>query len=331
VVIVTLSIGLCHLFLIPSFDRPLLDSLEAGIVREFSGPGGSYQWNVRESYTRIAKKLGADEETIRRRIRGMERLGFIRGSELIVNPRVLGLSPARIFVSVPESEHRKTDVISQLKLVDGVLLILDLHGEGMQVLLFCKEEAMSRRIELISSIAGSKDPLVIKDWQALGFRRPSIELTNTDTKILNSLRRNPRKAMQQVRKEIGGSVRTVQRRINLLTENNVFFHMFRLDFQKIDGLPCSLLVNYDDRKKKQEADEKIVSKLDGMFYSATSLTLTSLFHFACHNISEGEVIKTWVSNLKGVVQTRLWIIKDYILVTEWLDQEIRNLDSSRHI
>ena len=188
--------GLCHYFLNPLFDFSILDSLDAGIIREFSGAGGAYQWNVRESYSSIAKKLGADEETVRRRIRGMKKLGFIHGSELIVNPHVLGLSPARIFVNVPDSDRRKQDVISQLKLIDGILLLLNLHGEGIQILLFCKEEAISRRIELITNIAGSKDPFVIKDWQALGFRRPKMEITNTDTKILNSPRKNPRKTIQ---------------------------------------------------------------------------------------------------------------------------------------
>ncbi|MCL4518235.1 MAG: AsnC family transcriptional regulator [Thaumarchaeota archaeon] len=305
-----------------------MDRLDAGIIREFSGPHGSYQWNVRESYSKIAKKLGADEETVRRRIRAMESLGFVRGSELVVNPYVLGLSPARIFVNVPDPERRKQEIISKLKLVDGILLMFDMHGEGIQILLFCEKEKISRRIELISAIAECKAPVVFKDWQALGFKRPRVEITSTDTKILNALRKNPRKSIQQVGKETGVSVRTVQRRITLLTENFIFFHMFRLDFKRIDAVACSLLVNYNDQMKKRDIDDVILSKLDRIFYSATSLTHTSLFNFFCRNISEGEVIKTWVSGIDGVAETRMGIINEYILVTEWLDEEIANLAQS---
>ena len=62
-----------------------------------------------------------------------------------------------------------------------------------------------------------------------------------------------------------------------------------------------------------------------MIYSATSLTRTSLFNFYCRNISECEVIKTWASGLDDVAQTRMELIREYILVSEWLDEEIQRL------
>ncbi|MDA4112913.1 MAG: winged helix-turn-helix transcriptional regulator [Thaumarchaeota archaeon] len=305
-----------------------MDGLDAGIIRELSGPGGSYQWNVRHPYSRIAHNLGVDDETIRRRVRHAERTGLIHGSELIVNPHLIGLEPARIVLDVADPEQRKRMVLSQIRLIDGVLLMLDMHGGGLQVLLFCEDAAMSRRTELISSIAGCRDPLILRNWQALGFRRCDLTLTRTDLMILKSLRKDPRKSTRQVAAETGVSARTVERRIALLTESYAFFHMFRLNFQKLDGVACSLVISYGDEKKKPGLDQRIGSSLERTIYSATNAKTTSLFNFVCSNVAEAEGIREWVRGLDGVAETRMGIIKEYILESEWLDDELQSMLSN---
>ena len=302
-----------------------MDSLDAGIIREFSGPGGSYQWNVRHPYSSIAKKFGVDDETIRRRIRQLEHGGLIRGSELIVNPHLIGCEPVRMFVRVAGAEQRKRTVTSQLKLLDGVLLILDMHGDSLQVLMFCREDVMPRRIELVSSIAGGAEPLVLRNWQALGFRRCDMTLTKTDLLILRSLRKDPRKSTSQVAGETKISARTVERRINLMTANYAYFHMFRLDFPRVDGVICSTVISYGDERKKPAADRAVDSRLDRIIYSATGAKTTSLFNFVCSNITEAEEVHGWMGGLDGVTGTRMGIIKEYILVTDWLDDELHSM------
>lgn len=302
-----------------------MDSLDAGIIREFSGPGGSYQWNVRHPYSSIAKKYGVDDETIRRRIRQLEQSGLIEGSELIVNPHLMDCEPVRMFVKVVDAGQRKRTVTSQLRLLDGVLLILDMHGDGLQVLMFCKEEVMPRRIELVSSIAGGGEPLVLRNWQALGFRRCDMTLTKTDLFILKSLRKDPRKSTRQVASETKTSTRTVERRINLMTANYAYFHMFRLNFPKVDGVICSTVISYGDERKKQAADKAVDSRLDRIIYSATGAKTTSLFNFVCSNVTEAERAHEWFRGLDGVAETRMGIIKEYTLVTDWLDDELQSM------
>lgn len=302
-----------------------MDSLDAGIIREFSGPGGSYQWNVRHPYSSVAKKFGVDDETIRRRTRQLEHGGLIQGSELIINPHLIDCEPVRVFVKVANPEQRKRTVVSQLKLLDGVLLVLDMHGDGLQVLMFCKEDSMSRRIELVSSIAGGEEPFVLRNWQALGFRRCDMTLTKTDLVILRSLRKNPRKSTRQVAGETKISARTVERRINLMTANYAYFHMFRLDFLKVDGVICSTIISYSDERKKPAVDKAVDSRLDRIIYSATGAKTTSLFNFVCSNVTEAERVQEWLRGLDGVAETRMDIIKEYNLVTDWLDDELHSM------
>jgi len=172
-----------------------LDSIDAGIIRELSGPDGSYQWNVRHSYSAIAHKLGVDEETIRRRVRCLWHLGYIRGSELVINPYLLGREPVRVLLNVGNPQLTKKGVISQIKLIDGVLLIIDTLGQGLQVILFCEnEETIARRTELIAAICQStEDPWILRNLDALGFNLCKVKLTRTRSIGLEIIEDGPTK------------------------------------------------------------------------------------------------------------------------------------------
>ncbi len=301
-----------------------MDTVDAGIIRELSGPEGSYQWNVRHSYSAIAHKLGVDEETIRRRVSSLTQLGYIRGSELIINPYLLGREPVRMLLDVGNPQLTKKNVISQLKLVDGVLLIIDTLGEGLQMILFCEnEEAITRRTELIAAICQCKEnPWVLRNLDALGFNRCKMKLSKTDLLIVKSLRTNPRKSTTRVASETHVSTRTVERRIRTLTGEGAFYHMDQLDFQKLDGVTASTTVSFRDEKIKRKLDAMIGEKLEGLFYSKTSAKITSQFNFVCKNVGETEELLEWIRGLDGVVLARMGIIKQYILNSSWIDGEI---------
>lgn len=302
-----------------------MDAIDAGIIREFSGPDGAYQWNVRHPYSAIARKIGVDEETIRRRVHGMWQSGLIWGSELIVNPYLLGREPVRMLLDASSGESSsKKEIISQLKLVDGVLLIINTLGEGLQIFLFCEnEDAISRRTQLIASICKSKEePWILRNLDALGLPPCRLKLSKTDLLILKSLRTDPRKSTRRVGTETGVSTRTVERRIRTLTDAGAFYHMFQLDFQKLDGVAASITVSFHSEKTKRKLDSMIVSRLERLFYSKTNAKSTSQFNFACANVGEAEQIFEWIQELDGVLEARMGIIKEYILNSEWIDGEI---------
>jgi DNA-binding Lrp family transcriptional regulator len=52
-----------------------LDDLDVRIMKELGNPN-SFQWNVRESYSNIAKRIDVDEETVRRRLKHRHYGGF---------------------------------------------------------------------------------------------------------------------------------------------------------------------------------------------------------------------------------------------------------------
>jgi DNA-binding Lrp family transcriptional regulator len=65
------------------------DTLDLRIIKEIGTPR-SMQWNVRESYASIAKRVGVDEETVRKRIKRQEKLGAIQGWRAVIHSNLIG-------------------------------------------------------------------------------------------------------------------------------------------------------------------------------------------------------------------------------------------------
>jgi DNA-binding Lrp family transcriptional regulator len=309
-----------------------MDSIDAGIIRELSGPEGNYPWNVREPFSQMAHKLRTDQKTIWRRIQNLERNRILEGREVVANPYFIGHQPIRMILNVANHDKTKDTIISQLIHVDGTVLILDWQGPTLHLLVFCENEsAISRKIKLISSICGCEEPIVLRNSEALGFYECKLKPSTKDLLILRSLRKNPRKKVQQIAKEVHLSKRTVERRIGVLTANHAFFHMVRMGFQNVEGLTCSAFVFYSDRAKKSTGDAEIESRLQRLVFSATRGNRISQFTFVCKNAFESEEVKRWLQTIEGIENVMMGLVTKYILVTDWLDFEMEQMISSQTI
>src|ERR1700704_609365 len=107
------------------------DDLDIRIIKALASPH-SFQWDVRISFARVAAGLKIDEETVRNRLKHMNQVRFLKGWQLILNPWLLGREAAIVELRVDGSES-KSEVISRLKLLEGVTLIDDLYGKELAV------------------------------------------------------------------------------------------------------------------------------------------------------------------------------------------------------
>jgi len=105
-----------------------LDDLDIRIFKELGSPS-SPQWNVRETYSNIARRIGVDEETVRRRLKRAQKLGSVPGWRMMVNPHLLGCEAACLDLEV-EDEEAKDKTVSEVSKIDGVIKILDFRGKG---------------------------------------------------------------------------------------------------------------------------------------------------------------------------------------------------------
>ena len=178
------------------------DDLDVRIIKELGNPD-SLQWNVRETYSSIAGRLGVDEETVRRRLKRAERLGSLPNWKMVINPLLMGCGAANIQLEIRD-EKRKADIISELRKIDGIVKILDFRGGRLLLTLYFQDEAsLKTKKGAIGSISGCTELIA---WE-LGFPEPQIRMKTTDWKIIESMIDDARRSLKGVSESVGLSLR----------------------------------------------------------------------------------------------------------------------------
>lgn len=301
-----------------------LDDLDVKILRALGSPG-SLQWNVRVSYSSIARRLGVDEETVRRRLKRAEDAGAFPGWKMMLNPRLIGCEAASLDVDV-QDEKTKGRAIDEIKRLAGVIKILNFRGSGLQATLYHRgEESLGRTAGRIDSICGSREPTV---WK-LGFPRPSVRMTATDWQILKAMLDDARKSLEPVSLSVGVSTRTVERRLTLMSEGRAVYLQGTPVFGKHAGLGCVFLVFCPDKRRKKEVDQLVLSKARRVDLSNTTSERHSTFVMVYDNLTEADEAKAWIGALEGVEGVKMGVMKELIVVQDWLRDEIDGRLSAR--
>jgi DNA-binding Lrp family transcriptional regulator len=287
-------------------------------MRELESPV-SLQWNVRESLSSIAKKVKVDEETVRRRVDQMRRAGILIGWQLVVNPHLIGRESASLELDV-KSGSPKNQVIDQMKLIDGVISILNFEGSSVQVGIYYKHErALAKQISLMESICGAKHSMF---WN-VAFPPCELKMTKTDWVLLEILRKNPRRKLAEIAADASLSTRTVNRRMNLMVEQYAFFLHALIDLKKVGGLAYRLLLQTKDPDKKAKIDDTVSSKIgDNLQWSYTFSDEYSMFALYCENVTQARDISDFVRNVDGISAVRMDIIENQVTIRDWIDDEI---------
>jgi DNA-binding Lrp family transcriptional regulator len=301
---------------LPQTAMQRLDDLDVRIMKELGSPS-SVQWNVRESYASIAKRVGVDEETVRRRLKRAEERGVLPGWRMMMNPHVIDCEAACLDLEV-EDEERKEKAVTAVSRVEGVIKILDFRGRGLQITLYYpNQNALQRKTELICSICGFMKPTV---WE-LEFPRSRIRMTSMDWKIVSNMLDDARKSLNDVSKLVGLSTRTVERRLTTMQEEFVLYLQGTPGFRAFAGLSCVYLVHIPDAKKKNVVDRAVLSKRR-IEISNTASREYSTFVMLFDNPSEADDMTKWIAGLEGVDSVKMGIMKDLIVVQDWLRDEI---------
>ena len=295
-----------------------LDELDVRILRELRSPG-SPQWNVRVSFSSISKRLGVDEETVRRRVQLAREKGYFPAWRIMVNPRLIGCEAAGLDAEVTD-EVRKTSVISQLTLVDGVTYILDCRGGELSVGMYYEsDDSLERKTKLISSICCSPK---ITGWRSV-FPPPRVRMRKLDWGIVEAMGEDAGRNLEDVANSLGVSVRTVRRRLSTMEEGKAIYLVGIPKPEMIVGLLCKFLVFSQDQPTKRAADKTVLSMFRRIGFSDTTPDGYSIFGMACGNLSEADQIMGRLKEFFAVKGVKMAIVKEFIAVQNWLDGEIR--------
>jgi DNA-binding Lrp family transcriptional regulator len=255
-----------------------------------------------------------DEETVRRRLKRA-----LPGWRMMLNPTLLGCEAATLDLDVVD-ETKKDSAVAAIMRVDGVVKILDFRGRGLQITLYHQNaNALKRKTELISSICGSPRATV---WQ-LSFPISNIHMMSTDWKIIENMLDDARKSLDHVSHAVDVSTRTVERRLTAMQRKFAVYLQGTPNFRQFAGLSCVFLVSTPDGKKKRAVDRAILSRTRRTELANTASRQYSTFVMLFDNLSEADELTKWVRGLDGVESVKMGIMRDLIVVQDWLRHEIR--------
>jgi DNA-binding Lrp family transcriptional regulator len=296
------------------------DNLYSKILKELYSPAWLRR-SGRDSYVELAKKLGIDDQTVRRIIGQMQKSGFLKAWSISLNPHILGMNCASVVIGSNKSSSSKDKIVSQLKLVEGVVAIFSfLEDPGFRVVLFYEDdEDLERRIHLISSICGAKEPAA--SWK-IPFPPSRAKLKKTDWQIINFLLEDSRKNASEIAVGVGVSTRTVRRRLEVMTEGASFFISPIVDVKKVEGFLYQFVISFDSKTIKLSVDKSLHSSIKRIVFADTTAEFITVVATICENISAARQISDRLKTTAGVKDVTASIFEEIIFVREWLDHEI---------
>jgi DNA-binding Lrp family transcriptional regulator len=298
------------------------DELDVRILKEFGSPS-SPQWNVRESYAKVAERIGVDEETVRKRMIRMKEMGSMPRWLIKPNPYLLGRQGTSVDLVV-EQEDKKSEAISKIKRLEGVVTILDFMGKGLLVILYYEDgAALDKMTQTMGLICNSKPVLV-----GQSFPRPTVVMKKVDWEIINVMTDDARMDLQDVANQTGATLRTIQRRLEKMIEGKAIYLSGRPVYEKMAGLACNFLVFCPGTKKKQAMDSKVLSEVRRIERSDTASKEYSMFTISCENPKAADDTLAWLKGIDGVKWVRVGITKEAIHVQGWLKAEVEKRASA---
>jgi len=281
----------------------------------------------RKSYESIAKQVGADEETVRNRVKGYHRSGFIKDWRTIVNPTLVHAAEVVLWLDV-NPPTSKDDVVEKIRLMPGVILIGHFYGTLLGVVLRYHDEfVVSRQIELIRRVAEVDTAVVAK----VPFPQCAMSLGKTDWGILRAIQREPRKPCAAIATELGLSSRTVKRRMQRMIDEAAIFGLPSLNPRAAEGaVMATMLVTYTAETKK-EVDETIGTHLESHLWHTfhmlpyrTGDPWVCGFNLILPDVGEAEEVLRWAKRLPGIHGVRIDLFHGMETLYGPLDEEIES-------
>ncbi len=255
-------------------------------------------------------------------MRKLQQMGFLRGWQVIVNPTVMGQSLVTIALKV-SSPYSKDDIIRKLRLIDGVVAIINHLGDSLAVAIsYENRQVLRRKVELISRISNAESLIESE----IPFPNCGMKPSETDWKIVRALRFSPRRSLNSLSKELGLSTRTVQRRLRRMVGQYFVFVIPSLDPKALKGaIAADLVVYYSSPGSKARADQTIMSHLDDYIMRAeVNDRQHSLFNLILTNISQAREIESWAAEQHGVKSAWLGLIEDRIELYDCFGEQLES-------
>lgn len=270
----------------------------------------------------IARALRLSPETVKERVRRMERAGVIGGYEVHPNFRHLGLEASCYFVRFPGGEHTKE--ASALRDVDGVVAVYQFLGGLMCLMLWYRSPAdLERKLRLVTGLVGDAEFEKFLDLDMPPVQRP---LSSLDWRLLQALRGDALRSPGEVAKALKVNPRTVKRRLDRMAREGSFFITPRLDPSKAEGMLLFMLGLHLDPEAGPQTIPAVHRAFDAHLLSVDVPVSHKAFHYslflAAHSPREVRELQRRAAAVKGVRKATPLLFEDAFESFAWLDEAL---------
>lgn len=291
-----------------------------------------FSTNLKPSLREVARKLQIDDVTVRNRFKRFQEKGFLSGWKVFPNPNLFGYRMMNILVDIP-SKSPKEDMIRKLKLVHGIFVILDYHGDSLGIVLFYEsDQSLSRTVKLISRITNAEN---ITQFRAFFRSEQTNRLTDTDWAIMRNIETDALKSHVQIAKELGFTARTVKNRLQRLESQHALVIPPVLDIASIDRMiGLVLYYSYTRQEMKNEVDQAILSHFDGSYlWARLTDPERAYLILVAPTMASVKAYLEWTKQQQGVASARAEIVTESInlweKVSELFQQQTALFQSTR--
>jgi DNA-binding Lrp family transcriptional regulator len=185
------------------------------------------------SVNAIAKRLGITRGTVWRRLIEWQKIGFLKGFEIIPNPTLLGVGLRTYKVKIPDLSARR-HFLEELEYIDGMVsALVQIGADADLVTISDIASARKRREELLTRIEGvaSITPGLAM-WVPSCARNVSLD----EWHFISGLRTNPTISLGKLADKLGISAKTASRRYTSLRKDCAILGYAAEDFSKFPGV-----------------------------------------------------------------------------------------------
>jgi DNA-binding Lrp family transcriptional regulator len=273
--------------------------------------------------TVLARRLGVTRNTVRARLRALERAGVIASYQAVPNLRPLGLDVVTLHCEVGD-EARKGAWLNELARTEGIRPLGDFMGRHVCFELYyaTPEEHDRRLAAACRAIGASQTQLVELPAMPPATRAP----TALDWRIMKALRGRATRPLADVAKELKVSSRTVRRRYEALVRDGLLDIVAVVDASRIPGaIPVTMLFSFEAAKTESVAS-RILAAFDERSLFAHVPPDPHFGHLAMQayatSAADLEQMRAKAAALPGVLMVEIMLNRGSPPDEAWLDDAI---------
>ena len=271
----------------------------------------------------LAKNVGATPKTVRDRLAKMERQGLLRGYQIVPNHHHFGVAGACYYFRL-QDEAQVEKAIVALENVDGVLGMALYLGAVFCIDLTYRNAADHERKEkLLQALAGQGTFLRYYEYQTPA---PKRALTNLDWRIIQALRGNALRPLEEVASEVGVSAKTAKRRFDRIMGDGSAFIQPRVDWGQATGFIPFVLNFHLKPGSTKEALAPILQAFDERYLFGCVPAAEQLGNYALQlfafSVAEIEELKRTALSLRGVERVEALIMRGMRGNPDWMADAI---------